>query len=322
MLIFDLIMFLAACLVLIKSGSILVKSVTKIAIFLRLSDFVIAFILVAFTTSLPELFVGITSAIKNAPVLSLGNIIGANIVDVALVMGIASILARNIKVSYSIARRDSIYIFLIALVPLFLASDYALSRRDGIVLLVVFGFYLRKLLRTRLAKKSMLNSVTPFEFLKSSWMFALGAVLLLASAYFTVKYATLLAFELEIPLILIGLSIVAIGTTLPELVFESKAVMTGRKELAVGDMYGSIVINSTLILGLVSIIRPIVVINHAIFLLAIAFLIITLAIFTVLINTRYGISWKTGVLLIIMYIIFIITEFYMKRNMGGIMYAG
>jgi len=98
MLALDVIVFLVSCVVLVFAGSWLVKSLSKIAYFLHMSEFVIGFMIMAFSTSIPELFVGVTSAMAKNSALALGTVIGANIIDLTIVIGVAVILARGIKI--------------------------------------------------------------------------------------------------------------------------------------------------------------------------------------------------------------------------------
>src|SRR3989338_7469329 len=135
MLLISLILFLISCLVLVVSGGFLVKLIVKIASYLRLSEFVVAFIIMAFSTSIPELFVCISSAISGNPALSLGNVIGSNIADLTLVIGIVALLGNGIKPQNPLIKKDSLFMFLIALVPIALMIfDQTLSRIDGIIL--------------------------------------------------------------------------------------------------------------------------------------------------------------------------------------------
>jgi len=130
----NLLIFLGLCALLILSGYLLVKTLSKIAVFLKLSEFIIAFIIMAFATSIPELFVGISSAISKNPALSLGNVIGSNIVDLTFIIGIAVVLARGITINKEV-RKDSLYMFLIALIPIILMLiGNGLSRIDGVIL--------------------------------------------------------------------------------------------------------------------------------------------------------------------------------------------
>src|SRR3989338_694406 len=138
-----LILFLISCLVLVASGGYLVKLIVKIASYLKLSEFVVAFIIMAFATSIPELFVGINSAIGGNPALSLGNVIGSNIADLTLVIGIAALLGRGIKPKNFRIKKDSLFMFLTALVPVALMIfDQTLSRTDGVILISIFIIYI------------------------------------------------------------------------------------------------------------------------------------------------------------------------------------
>src|SRR3990167_2440695 len=137
----NLILFIVASAFLVYSSNIFVRSVSSIAKYLKLSNFIIAFIIVAFSNSLPELFVGIISAIEKTPVISLGNVIGSNIADLTLVIGIAILVGRGIKIKSKTIKRDTWFLLGFTLLPLILMLDKELSRIDGVVLLVAFGIY-------------------------------------------------------------------------------------------------------------------------------------------------------------------------------------
>ena len=114
MLLINLTLFLVSCLVLVLSGSWVVKSLSKIASFLRISEFLVGFVIMALSTSIPELFVGITSSLAKNPALALGTVIGSNIVDLTLVIGIVIVLAKGIGTERRFMKRDSFYMFFIA----------------------------------------------------------------------------------------------------------------------------------------------------------------------------------------------------------------
>src|SRR3989339_1036259 len=150
MVLVPLLLFLVSCIVLVVSGGYLVKLLIKIADYLRLSEFVVAFIIMAFSTSIPELFVGINSAINGNPALSLGNVIGSNIADLTLVIGIVALLGNGIKPQNPLIKKDSLFMFLIALVPIALMIfDQTLSRIDGIILTSIFIIYMWYLIKER-----------------------------------------------------------------------------------------------------------------------------------------------------------------------------
>ncbi len=303
----ELLLFIGACAVLVISAELLVRSLTKVAFYLKLSEFVIGFMVVALATSIPELFVGITSALGGNPALSLGNVIGANIIDLTLVIGIVTILRRGIKVERKAVRTDTMYMFIIVVLPLVLMLDHQISRFDGIILLVTFFLYVLRLFKQERRFRETIDHVSKSEFAKNVMLACVSIVLLLASADFLVEYASSLAIELSVPPILIGLFLISFGTTLPELAFESKAVLARHRFMALGDLVGSVVANTTLVLGIAALIHPIEA-NFLLFLTSSFFMIVVAFLFTTFVNAEKHILWEEGVALIFLYILFVIIE--------------
>ena len=143
----DLSIFLFFLLVLISSGSILVRTLSVIGKFLGLSDFVTGFIIMAIATSLPETFVAISSGFNNTPQLSLGDALGSSFVELTLILGLCLVLARKIRITHKNVRHNSVYMMAIGTLPLILLADKTLSRLDGIFLLAVFVLYFWLVLR-------------------------------------------------------------------------------------------------------------------------------------------------------------------------------
>jgi cation:H+ antiporter len=309
----NLIWFIFACLVLVKSADILVNALSKIASYWGVTEFVVGFIIMAFATSIPELSIGISSAIESTsdkPLtsLALGNVIGANIINLTLAIGIAAILRRNIRIETKAVSTDTIYMFLIAALPVILIMDREISRIDGFILLIAFIFYVMRLLtqRGRFREKIKTN-VPKREFHKNLAYFLISITLLFISAHFLIKYADALASEIGVPEVIIGLFVISLGTTLPELTFTSKAVLSEHQYMALGDLIGSVITNSTLILGLTAMISPIhpsaflLSLISAFFMLAVAFLFMTF------IEAEKHIIWQEGVALILLYVLFVMT---------------
>jgi len=314
MLLITFILFLISCLVLVVSGGYLVKLLIKIASYLKLSEFVVAFIIMAFSTSIPELFVGISSALNKNPSLSLGNVIGSNIADLTLIIGIAALLGRGIKIKNPFIKKDSLAMFLVALAPIALMMiGQSLSRIDGIILVSIFVIYMWHLARERKEIKGRFDENNNKHIIVTFLLFALCLCVLFFSSHFVVKYATQLAIELLLPSILIGLFLVAIGTSLPELVFETRSVLAKKGDLAIGDAMGSVVCNSTLVLGITSIIYPITN-SFFIFLTSAIFMVIFTFLFMMFIRSKKGLSIKDAITLIIFYVLFIMFEFYFKSR--------
>ena len=308
----SIILFIVSCAVLAKSSTVLVDALKKIAGYFGFSQFVLSFLLMAIATSLPELFVGITSAIENHPIISLGNVVGSNIANVTLVVGLAAIMARGILVEKRINKEDAFYMNLSNIAPLVLLWDLKLSRTDGIILLLIYAFYLYTLIRE--AKRYSKKERTENQLFKNMMRMVLGVVVLIASADMVVKTSGAIALGLGVPLVLIGLIVVAIGTSLPELSFEIQSMMKRQSGLAFGNILGSVVTNSTLILGVTSIITPIQVENAPLFAFSALFMVLITLLFTAFLRSGYRLSWKEGYGLVFLYILFVIIELLVEAQ--------
>ncbi len=308
----NLIFFVLSCIILVLSGSWCVRSLAKLTKALRLNEFSVGFIIMAVSTSIPELFVGITSAFEGTPLLSVGNLIGANIIGLTLISGIIILLRRGIKIKSKTIRKDALYMFFITLIPLALfVFDRKLSRLDGIILIIIFSLYILKLLKQEKEFKSHIKDGFRINILFLLLTFIASLVLLFISSELAVRFGTSLSIELALPVIFIGLFFVSVGTTLPELIFESSAVLKGHPEMALGTIIGSVVANITLILGIVALISPItgnfiILLSSAIFMIIVSFL------FATFVESGSKLSWKEGVSLIMLYTFFVIIEFYIK----------
>ena len=312
-----LLIFVIACYVLVKAGVALVKILTVLSRYFRLTEYVFAFILMAFATSVPELFVGLAAGIRGLSAISLGNIIGSNLVNLTFVLGAVVIMAKGLKIESKIAKRDAWIIIFIALLPLLLLFDKQLSRGEGVLLIIVFGWYIYHILKQKDAftkrMDSMKRDIKAFKkLLKNILYFAVALIVLLAGSWGIVESAKLIAKELYLPLTLIGIILVAIGTSLPELVFGVRAVIAKHEGLSLGNLVGSVVVNSTFILGLVAVINPIKIESFNVIYVGGAFMIMAILIANLFIATKEKISWKEGVFLIVFYLAFLVAEFLLK----------
>jgi cation:H+ antiporter len=267
----------------------------------------------AVATSIPELFVGITSALEKNPALALGNIMGANILDLTIITGIIILLGRGVKIKTRKIKKDALYMSLILILPiiLFLIGN-SISRIDGLILIGVFCLYAYRLLKRRKKfTKAVEDHIRRREIVINIFLFIASIVVLFLSSRFVVHYATLLSVDLNLPSIMVGLFLISIGTTLPELTFGVRAVQLGHSEMALGDQIGTIIANTTLILGVTALIYPI----HAEFILFVIgaiFMILVGFLFATFSESGSKLDIKEGISLILLYIFFVIIEFYMK----------
>jgi cation:H+ antiporter len=308
----DLALFLLSSIGLVIAGAILVRTVLRIAQFLRLSEFVVAFLILAIATSLPELLIGIQSAMAGNPSLSLGNVIGSSIIDLALVGGIVILLSRRVVITEQLLKRDVWMMVLIGVLPLILMTFGGLSRMDGVVLLAAYAGYLTWLYLERRDHRVMQDGVKRWEIVVDVFLFAVSAFALFFASHGVVVGATGLAIALDLPPILIGLIFVALGTALPELVLGTRAVILRHPQLAIGDLVGAVIVNSLLVLGITAIIAPITT-NLVLFFTSAVFLIFLLVLFATMASREHGFSWEEGIVLILFYVLFLIIELNVKQ---------
>jgi len=312
---FYVLIFIISCLVLARSGTWIVRALTRIAQFLKWKEFIVASVLMAFATSLPELLIGITSALHQKPQLSFGDIIGSNIIVLTLVIGIGAILAKGLRFEGKILQRSSAYASIIACLPFLLILDGNLSRIDGVILILALVFYFYRLLShgerfTKILSNFFNKDRDDFKpFLKNLGIFLGSVCLLLLSAEGIVFSAFNLAAILNLPLVIIGMFLVAIGTSLPEITFGIRSIAMGHKEMILGDVMGSVVINSTLVLGLVALICPFIIPDFSPYFVGIIFTAVTVFLFVVLTRTADQIITKKEALFLFgIYILFVICE--------------
>ncbi len=309
----NLVLFLLSCTVLVVSGAFVVRSLVKVARFLRMTEFVAAFVFLTLSTSLPETFVGISSALAKNPSLSLGTVIGSNIANLTLIAGIAVVLARGLRVESKSIRKDAYWMVLIAIIPMALMIiGNVLSRLDGALLIVVFIIYTLRLLRQgRKFTTSLEDKIKRLEVVMAVLVFIAGVAVLYLSSRFVVHYSILLAPELSLPPIFIGLFLLALGTSLPELVFGTQSALAKHSSLTLGNLIGSVVVNSTVVLGITALIHPITA-DFFLFLTSAVFMIIVCFLFATFVESGKELSWHEGIGLIMFYVLFLIVELSLK----------
>jgi cation:H+ antiporter len=307
---------------LVQATSHLVDKLRDIAKITKLGKFGLTAFLLAFATSLPELVVGIASAFEGRPTLSLGNVLGSNIADISLVMGGVAIVGGSIRVLGEFLRRDLFSTFLAGSLPLLLLIDSRLSRVDALILLAVYVWFTYTVLAEKTeelagfqeTESSLMHRV--FLRLKQSevkrhyvWLLFWIAVLIF-SADMLVRFSVMFAGMLGIPVILIGIFFIAVGTSLPEFAFELRARRSGETAMVFGDLLGSVVANSTLVLGITSLVRPIQLDGgFKPYLLATVAFVVIFGLFWLFVSTKKTLERWEGILLFFVYLLFAFFEF-------------
>ena len=290
----------------------------RIAKFLGWREFVVAFFIMAFAASLPNLFVGISSALHKIPQLSFGDIVGGNLVDLTIVVALAALVAKGLPTGSRMVQTSSIFTILIAILPLLLILDGKLGRGDGTILILVFFLYIFWLFskKERFAKvyDDEIESITKeFKiFLKSLGKIIFGIILLLLAAEGIVRSAVFFAQSLNLPLALIGILIVGLGNALPETYFAIISAKKGQTWMILGNLMGSVIVPATLVLGILALICPIEIIDFSPFAIARFFLIISALFFLFFVRTGRKITRKEALFLLGIYIGFLLCEAFLR----------
>jgi cation:H+ antiporter len=258
------ILFVVGFVLLIKGADLLVDGASSIAKKRNISDLVIGLTIVAFGTSAPELFVNISASIDGNADIAIGNILGSNIANIFLILGISA-LVRKLTVQSSTIWKEIPFSLLAVVVVGFMANDVLidgqansfLSRIDGLILIcffIIFMYYI-----VEISKKSNTQndeSIKTMSTLKSTIYIVLGLVGLVIGGQWIVDGATEIATGLGVSQSLIGLTVVAIGTSLPEMATSVVAAYKGKSDIAIGNVVGSNIFNIFWILGLSAFIKP------------------------------------------------------------------
>ncbi len=324
----SLAIILGLAFILIKAANLIVGQVEYFTRHARLRSFGVASIVAALSTSIPELIVAVTSAFSGKNALSLGNIMGSNIANISLVMGLAAVLGGVVKGSGQFVKQEVFYGFLIGTIPSLLLLDGSLSRLDGFILIGMYVMYtIKELAKTASPKKSASanthkNIITRIG-LVHRWanakaerhiaLFIGSMTVMIISAELLVRTASSLANLVHVPVFLVGLLVVSIGTTLPELAFEIEAIKKRESSLAFGNIIGSIVANSTLILGISATINPIVLTGDLrAYLFSVISFILVFIVFWRSVWTKHRLDRLEGAFLVLAYTAFVITQYLLR----------
>ena len=309
----NLILLITFSFLLIKATQLLITSLKKISLTTGLGKFALASILISLATSLPELFVSITAAFSNEQNLALGNILGSNIADISLILGGVVLVGGKLSVRGDYLKKDLLIVFLASTLPLILILDKQLSRLDGLLLLLIFWLYNYSVYRQSAARKNFLSEGESRKSIKKELFTIFAAAgMLLISAEIIVKSAVGIALWFNLPIFLAGLFFVAIGTSLPELVFEMSAIKHKEMAMVFGDSLGSLVANATLILGLTVLINPITIVSHQELFLATLIFVVAFSLFWFFSRTKKKLERWEGLVLLLVYVVFAFLEFYQR----------
>ena len=299
---------------LVIGGEFIIRASVALSLKLNISKLVIGMTVVAFATSLPELIVSISAAINDSPSIAINNVIGSNIANIGLVLGLTCIIG-NMYVEKSFYKIDWPVMFIFSIILYFIiARDNIIDQYDGIVLfslLIVFMiFILRSSLKTY-QKDSIDNNLIHSTNFKTIVWIIIASVSLFYGAEWLVYGAINFAEQIGVSEAVISVSIIAVGTSIPELATSLLAIVKNEKGISLGNLIGSNIFNIGSVIGITSMIKPIVIddiqiLNRdIIWMLVFALLILLIALFP----KKNVIGKIKGFFLLFLYSIFILLSF-------------
>lgn len=306
----NIVILIVGMVLLIKGADYFVSGASNLAKKLKIPAIIIGLTVVSFGTSLPETSVSLFSALKGSADLSLGNVIGSNIFNTFIVLG-ASALMMPVIVKKSSLKGEMPFLLLVTIIIILFSiinfnKNYVISRLEGIILLTLFVFYLYMMIL--MSKK--INASSPKE--ESSHInlslsililfLGLGGIIL--GGELVTNSASKIALELGMSEALVGLTIIAVGTSLPELVTSVIAAKKGENDIAFGNVIGSNIFNILLIIGLASTIQPLSVVPIIIIDMVIMLFFTIVLVFFVFKNKKIG--RFEGIIFISMYMIYLV----------------
>lgn len=306
----DIIYLILGFVIIIKASDMLVTGSVNLAKFLKVPTLVIGLTIVAIATGVPEIAISISSSLKGSNGLLLGNLLGSNMFNVLFILGLIAII-RPLYIKKEIILKNYLYALLSCLVLFIVSYDIyfhdntinIITRTEGILLLCfAFMFLYSTVLDATLNKKKKIET-KKFSF-KDIIYVILGVILIALSAEVIVNSSVNISKYLGVSENLIGLTIIAVGTNLPELVTSIVAVRKGESDIAIGNLIGTNIFNIFLILGLSATINPITISKNSF--IDIIILGITSFIVYIFIQRRKDINRYEGITMVLLYIIYII----------------
>ena len=302
-------LILIGFILLILGGNWLLKSAVSISLGLKIPKIIIGMTVVSFATSAPELIVSINSAVNGYPDLALGNVIGSNIANLALVLGITLLIAEmDVQKSFFTTNWPVMMVASILLF-LFLHNDYLISDLEGLIFVLFLIFFLVYLFRFQNYDiiDDLPEDVDLLPASKTFIFFLLGSVGLWGGSEMLITGATDLAITLGVGERLIGVTVVSVGTSIPELAASIIAVLKKEKAISLGNLIGSNIFNILAVVGITSLITPIPANDHVIYTNDIYWMLLVSMVLPILIllPKKMELKRKSGIVLVLFYLVFL-----------------
>ncbi len=298
--------FVASLFLVIRGSTLATKHATRLAQSFHISRYVIGFMVVALISILPETLIAINSALAGMPEFGLGTLFGSNVADLTLIFAILIFhIGRGVRVSTKVLGSVHFYPLFI-LLPLIFGLNGSYSRFEGVFLILAGSIFYYKIFKGGVSDSPTQH--TAVKAYKSLFALIFSVTLLLVGSHFTVSSATTLAVALGVSPVLIGMLIVGLGTTMPELFFSLKSVEREEDSLAVGDLLGTVLADATIVVGILATISPFNFPTKLIYITG-GFMFLGAVMLINFMHTSRKISVKEGSILLALWLTYVIVEF-------------
>jgi len=233
------------------------RALMKIVRILRVNKFIEFFIVLGAFSALPELFIAVNASLQGYALLGLGNVIGANILNMTIVAGLGILVTGGLHIRSALLRKDAMYMFVAVFVSLLLlVHGSGLSQLDGVLLLLVYLVYNYLLYKEKHTDDIAHFEVKRHDFFFAPFLFVVSVLVMYYASQLIITHAIGTSFFLGISPFIVGLVLISIGVAIPQLSLAISSIIENNGELSLGSLLGSITANSTLVLGVIALMSP------------------------------------------------------------------
>ena len=303
----NIFIFLVALFMVIKGATMATKYAGRLAESFHLSKYTVGFIIIAIISILPETFISINSALAGIPSFGLGMLFGSNIADLTLVFAILVLYARrSLKVESKILKNNAFYPFMLFL-PLILGLNGSLSRLEGLALIAAGGrFYF---MAFKNGSEDVPMPKQEGSRIKNLGLLVVSMAILLIGSHFTVTSATAVANNFGVSPILIGMLVVGLGTTMPELFFSLKSIKKKDDSLAIGDILGTVLADALIVVGILALIDPFVFPKKIVYITG-GFMVVASFVLFRFMRSGRSLTKREAWMLFLFWAVFVLVEFF------------
>lgn len=295
----------ASIFIIFKAADYVVEGISSYAKKLGLSDYLVGFLIVSMVASAPEIVASFNGILMQDLDVTFGTILGTNMIHLVLILGILILFARKVVLRSPVLEKYRVILMLFYALPILLISDGQLSRPDGVVLLAAFAFYIFFVWSIEGTLGKLKKEVKLKAIWKDALLFILAILAVLLAGRWLVYSAVNLANLLKIPTFFVALTVIAFSSALPDFAIMFRALRRKHFEIGAGEALGSALFELLFYFGLISTIYTITITFSKIMFVSILLLI---SIGILLFNLRRKVTWRLGLILVLIYLVFISFE--------------